>query len=177
VVERFLAKEEVEGSSPFPRSFHSVNTRFMKKLEIVSPAFKNKRTIPQIYTCDGAGINPPLEFHNIPNETESLVLIVDDPDAPGKFWRHWIIFNIPATVTSIPQNCLNVPGIEAYSDFGMQGYGAPCPPNGPHRYNFKLYALDRMLSATEDVSRLELDALMSSCTIEKAELMGIYSRD
>lgn len=149
----------------------------MKHLQITSPAFEHKGVIPSDYTCDGEDVNPPLFFSNVPEETQSFALIVEDPDAPGKTWVHWIVFNINPHTTHINEDSVPEGAIEAVTDFGQTGYGGPCPPSGPHRYSFKLFALNSMLDLTEDVTREEIEHAMERHIIEKTELIGIYSRE
>ena len=149
----------------------------MKHLLILSTEFQNNSTIPTKYTCDGEDVNPPLDFLNVPEDTQSLTLIVEDPDAPGKTWVHWLVFNISPHVTHIVEDSIPSKGEEGVTDFGKAGYGGPCPPNGPHRYYFKLYALDQKLDLTEDVRKEEIEHAMLGHIIEKAELIGIYARD
>ena len=121
------------------------------KLELTSSAFKNNEMIPSKYTCQGEDINPELEIKNIPDGTKSLVLIVDDPDAPMGTWVHWVVFNIPNTVEKIKEN--SMPGVGGINNFGKLNYGGPCPPSGTHRYFFKLYALDTLLAHKENASK------------------------
>ena len=103
----------------------------MSNLVISSPAFKNNKEIPRKYTCDGEDVNPQLDINGLPEETKSLVLIVDDPDAPMGDWVHWIVWNIAPT-DKIKEN--SVPGVEGMNDFSKHYYGGPCPPSGTHRY-------------------------------------------
>ena len=110
-----------------------------EKMQITSQAFSNNRSIPQKYTCEGDDVNPPLAIQNISEKTKSLALIVDDPDAPGGMWVHWVVFNIKVTDT-IDED--SVPGTKGINDFRKKDYGGPCPPSGTHHYYFKIYALD-----------------------------------
>ena len=146
-------------------------------MKIISPAFANNGNIPNTYTCDGEDISPPLEFVDVPEETTTLVLIVEDPDAIGKDWVHWIVFNIDPHTTKVHEDSIPTDGIQAVTDFGHDGYGGPCPPSGIHRYLFKLYALGTTLHVTEDVTKPELEHAMEGHIIEKAELIGLYSRE
>ena len=146
-------------------------------MTITSSEFSDRGKIPSQYTCDGEDINPPLEFHEVPEESQSLALVVKDPDAPGKTWIHWVVFNIDPTTTKVAEDSVPRRGIEAVTDFGNKGYGGPCPPNGVHRYNFKLYALDCLLDLTEDITLEELESAMENHTIETAELTALYSRE
>lgn len=144
------------------------------KLTIESPAFKNEEMIPQKYTCDGEDINPPLKITGIPPETESLVIIVEDPDAPDKTWDHWLVWNIPPS-ENIPENTL--PGDEGINSFGRQNYGGPCPPSGTHRYFFKVYALNSELKLQEGAKKQILENTMKKNIIAKGELIGLYSKN
>jgi Raf kinase inhibitor-like YbhB/YbcL family protein len=149
----------------------------MRQLSISSPAFGEKGKIPPKYTCDGEDISPPLTFSDIPDDTQSLALIVEDPDAPGKTWVHWVVFNISPHITEVHEDSIPLDGIETVTDFGQKGYGGPCPPTGTHRYYFKLYALDAALDITEDVTREEIEHAMEGHILEEAELIGLYSRE
>jgi Raf kinase inhibitor-like YbhB/YbcL family protein len=145
-------------------------------LHIECPEFDNGDLIPPQYTCQGADINPPLDIENIPAKAQSLVLIVDDPDAPKGTWVHWVVFNIPPTTTHIEEE--SIPGTEGHNDFGRNNWGGPCPPEGTgtHRYYFRLYALDTMLSLPEGALRSQVDQAMKGHVLEKAETMGRYSK-
>jgi len=145
-------------------------------MEITSPAFKNNGNIPAKYTCDGENINPLLEFKNIPQDTKSLALIVDDPDAPAKTWVHWVVWNIDPGTTRIPENAKIGDAVEGITDFGKPGYGGPCPPSGTHRYFFKLFALDTELDLDPSSGARDLANAMEGHIIESAELIGLYAR-
>jgi len=138
-----------------------------------STAFQENDPIPQKYTCDGEDVNPQLSIDDIPDNAESLVLIVDDPDAPGKTWDHWLVFNIDP-VSEIVED--SVPGKQGQNDFDKEEYGGPCPPGGTHRYFFRLYALDTTLDLDDGVSRNELEEAMQDNIVDQAELMGTYTR-
>ena len=154
-----------------------------KSMIITSPAFKNNSKIPSKYTCDGKNINPPLEFSDIPKETKSLVLIIDDPDAPSKTWVHWVLYSIPPSTAKIEENS-DTGGIQGMTDFGKLGYGGPCPPpaspnrgeSGTHRYFFKLYALDTILDAPSGLTKQQVLEKVRDHVIEEAELVGLYNR-
>ena len=103
-------------------------------MKITSSAFQNNAKIPSKYTCDGENVNPPLQFLDVPNDAKSLVLIVDDPDAPSKTWVHWVVYNIGTKTSEVKGNSVPEGGIEGMTDFGKPGYGGPCPPSGVHRY-------------------------------------------
>jgi len=144
-----------------------------KELNITSPAFENNGFVPSKYTCDGADVNPPLKIKDVPKGTESLVLIVDDPDAPMGTWDHWIVWNIPPTV-AIDED--SVPGIEGMNDFNRHSYGGPCPPSGTHRYFFKVYALDISLHLDSNVRKEDVERAMEGHILAEGEMVGRYSR-
>lgn len=145
----------------------------MSNLVISSPAFKNNKEIPRKYTCDGEDVNPQLDIGGLPEETKSLVLIVDDPDAPMGDWVHWIVWNIAPT-NRIKEK--NVPGVEGMNDFRRHSYGGPCPPSGTHRYFFKVYALDTEFSLQVHSRKKDLENAMSGHILAKGELVGLYER-
>lgn len=147
-----------------------------KNMKIESPVFQNNQQIPSKYTCDGENVNPPLQFLDIPEATKSLVLIVDDPDAPGGVFVHWVVFNIDPEIRSIAENSVPDGVIEGMTSFGNKGYGGPCPPFGTHRYFFKLYALDKKLDLNENASKKEIETAMASHVLAQAELIGLYQR-
>jgi Raf kinase inhibitor-like YbhB/YbcL family protein len=142
-------------------------------LDVYSTAFRDGEMIPSQYTCDGQNINPPLDIANIPEVAKSLVLIVDDPDAPRGDWVHWLVWNIPVT-HHIGENKIH--GIEGMNDFRQQHYGGPCPPSGTHRYFFKVYALDALLDLPAATGKQQLEKAMSEHIIGFGELVGLYSR-
>ncbi len=142
-------------------------------MRLTSPVFNHEGDIPAVYTCDGKDINPPLEISEIPEGTETLALIMDDPDAPGRTFIHWVAYDIePAE--AIEEN--TSPGTGGLTDFGRKDYGGPCPPSGTHRYFFKVYALDTRLDAAEGLSKEELVEAMDGHILDNAELIGLYSR-
>jgi len=145
----------------------------VKELIIKSSAFTNNRLIPTKYTCDGEDLNPPLSIEGIPNGTQSLALIVDDPDAPMGTWDHWIVWNIPPS-EKIEEN--SVPGVEGLNDFRKHSYGGPCPPSGTHRYFFKVYALDTKLNLNVSSRKKDLEKALQGHILAKGELVGRYSR-
>ncbi|WP_440945181.1 YbhB/YbcL family Raf kinase inhibitor-like protein [Methanosarcina sp. T3] len=142
-------------------------------IKVFSSAFESNSTIPRKYTCDGVNINPPLELENIPEETESLVLIMDDPDAPMNPFTHWVVWNIEP-MAKIEED--SIPGIEGINNFRKIGYGGPCPSSGTHRYFFRVYALDRQLELKAGAGRKELEKEMVGHIIGEGELMGKYGR-
>lgn len=145
----------------------------IKSIKVFSSAFAANGSIPGKYTCDGINVNPPLEFEGIPEEAESLVLIVDDPDAPMKTFTHWIVWNIEP-VAKIEED--SIPGVEGINDFKKIGYGGPCPSSGTHRYFFRVYALDKQLDLKAGAGRKELENEMIGHIIAEGELMGKYSK-
>ena len=148
--------------------------RMFGDMKITSPAFEHEGTIPVEYTCDGDDVSPQLVFSDVPENATSLALIMDDPDAPGGTWVHWLVWNIPADVTDLAKGeIITYP--RGNNSFGELDYGGPCPPYGTHRYYFKLYALDTMLDLEEGSTKSQLEAAMSGHILEEAELMGQYS--
>lgn len=146
----------------------------VSNLVIKSSVFSGGDSIPSRYTCEGEDVNPPLEVDNIPEDTKSLVLIVEDPDAPKQVWDHWLVWNIPP-ISKIEEN--TVPGREGKNSFGKHHYGGPCPPSGTHRYFFKVFALNGQLDLDEDTEKEELERAMADKILAKGELMGLYSRN
>jgi len=142
-------------------------------MELKSPEFEAGGNIPSKFTCDGDDLSPALEIANLPENAKTLTLIVDDPDAPGKTWLHWLVYDI-APVSTIKEG--DVPGKQGMNDFGKKDYGGPCPPSGRHRYFFRLFALDNELNLQEGASRKDVENAMQGHVVEKAELMGLYQR-
>jgi Raf kinase inhibitor-like YbhB/YbcL family protein len=145
----------------------------IQNIKVFSSAFESNGTIPRKYTCKGEDINPPLVFEGIPEESDSLVLIMDDPDAPMKTFTHWIVWNIEP-IAKIEED--SIPGVEGINDFRKIGYGGPCPPSGTHRYFFRIYALDKQLELKAGASRKELENTMIGHIIAEGELMGKCSK-
>ena len=145
----------------------------MKKLIVTSPAFENNGFIPSKYTCDGDNINPVLLIEGAPEATQSLALIVDDPDAPMRTWDHWIVWNIPPT-EKIEEN--RVPGTEGLNSSRRHSYGGPCPPFGTHRYFFKVYALDTRLAIEPNSKKKDVEKAMEGHILAKGEIVGLYKR-
>ena len=145
----------------------------MENLKVSSTAFVNNGIIPLKYTCDGDNVNPPLHITNIPEKTKSLVLIVDDLDAPMKTWLHWLVWDIEPS-GRIEED--SVPGIEGSNDFRRNSYGGPCPPSGTHRYFFKMYAVDTKLGLKSGASLEDVEQGMKGHIIAQGQLMGKYSR-
>ncbi len=148
----------------------------MSTLNISSPVFKHNEHIPSKYTCDGADVNPPLVIENIPSETKSLALIVDDPDAPRGTWVHWVVWNIAPETRRIEENSVPSGAREGANDFRRRNYGGPCPPSGTHRYFFKLYALDILLNLDENTNKPKLEKALTGHILNQTELIGLYRR-
>ena len=144
-------------------------------MKITSSAFQEGGNIPSKFSCDGANTSPPLQIADVPPEAKSLVLIVDDPDAPSGLFTHWIVWNISPQTNSIGEGSASK-GVQGTSDFGKSGYGGPCPPSGMHRYYFKVFAVDRQLDLASGAKRGQLDAAIKGHVIAQGELMGRYSR-
>lgn len=144
-------------------------------IKITSSAFHEGGNIPSKFTCDGSDTSPPLQIAGVPTGAKSLVLIVDDPDAPGGLFTHWLIWNISPQTSSIPEGGATK-GIQGVNDFGKSGYRGPCPPPGTHRYSFKIFALDRELDLRAGAKRTQLDAAMKGHVIAQGELVGRYAR-
>ena len=152
---------------------------------ITSEAFDHKDGIPANYTCDALDVSPPLAWSGMPDGTQSLALIVDDPDAPDPaapkmIWVHWLLYNLPASSNSLAEaattDTLPNGTLEGRNDWKQTGYRGPCPPIGRHRYFFRLYALDAMLSDLEAPTKDELMKAMDGHVLAEAMLMGTYHR-
>lgn len=143
---------------------------------LTSPTFENQSFMESKYTCDGKNLSPPLHFEEISSNAQSLVLIVDDPDAPRGDWVHWLLWNISPDTTDIPENSVPPGSIKGTTDFGSTSYGGPCPPSGTHRYFFKLYALDQTLELPPSTQKIELLEAMKGHVLEEAILIGKYER-
>lgn len=150
---------------------------------LTSSAFENGGQIPAKYACDGPDISPPLAWRGIPAGTKSLVLFIDDPDAPDPDhprmdWSHWLLYNIPPDAASLAEGIRELPrGTRSgWTDFGKSEYGGPCPPIGSHRYFHRLYALDTVLPDLGRASMRDLEMAMEGHVLGKAELVGKYRR-
>jgi len=142
-------------------------------MKLTSSEFEHGGSIPAKFTCDGKDVSPPLEIADAPDDTKTMALIVDDPDAPSKTWLHWLLYDIPPTAR-IQED--DIPGKQGMNDFGKKNYGGPCPPSGRHRYFFRLHALDTELNLPDGASRKDVENAMEGHILEKAELMGLYER-
>ena len=150
-------------------------------LQITSAAFSEGGMIPKPYTCDGTDVSPDLSWTGVPEATKSLSLICDDPDAPVGTWVHWVLFNISAGEKGIPtevapEATLPNGAKHGTNDFRRLGYGGPCPPGGTHRYFFKLYALDTVLSLRSGATKAQVEEAMRGHILAQAQLMGKYKR-
>ncbi len=145
------------------------------RLRLSSPAFEHGQPIPSRYTADGEDISPPLVIEGIPPGTKSLVLIMDDPDAPIGLWVHWVVFNIPPDTTKIEEG-VEPPGTPGTNSWRRTGYGGPAPPSGTHRYFFRVYALDTVLDLSEGANKRQVEHAMEGHILAMGELMGTYSR-
>jgi Raf kinase inhibitor-like YbhB/YbcL family protein len=149
-------------------------------MKLTSPAFAAGDRIPSQFTCDGANKNPPLSFENVPAEARSLVLIMDDPDAPedlvpGGVFDHWVVFNIPPKTAGAKEGEM-LPGTHGANGAGQPTYTGPCPPDGEHRYFFRLYALDTQLALKKGASKQAVLEALDGHAIAEAELLGRYDR-
>jgi hypothetical protein len=164
------------------RFLSSCKTDKMKTDLIVSSnAFADSAFIPAKYTCDAENISPAISWSKGPDSTKTYALICDDPDAPSKVWVHWVLFNIPATVTSISENqptekIILTSAINGNNDFGTLGYSGPCPPKGIHHYCFKVYALDCSLSLGAGATKEEVVSAMKNHILAEGQLTGKYQR-
>lgn len=151
-------------------------------MKLTSAAFADGQTIPSPYTCDGEDRSPPLGWSGAPSGTRSFALICEDPDAPHGTWVHWVLYGLPASTSALPENAGagdTLPGEakQGLTDFKRSGYGGPCPPPGhPHRYFFKLYALDTELALPARATKTALLKAIDGHILATASLMGIYQR-
>lgn len=150
-------------------------------MNIESPVFESNGMIPPRYTCDGADQSPPLHWTDVPPEAQSLTLIVDDPDAPGGTFVHWVVYDLPPDGDGLAEalpagEAIPGGGVQGINDFRAIAYGGPCPPSGTHRYMFKLYALDTRLPLPPGASKAEIVTAMDGHVLGFGELIGLYSR-
>lgn len=144
-------------------------------MTITSDTFQNNETVPTPYTCQRSNVNPPLEFHDVPEGAKSLILTVEDRDATPLPWIHWFVFNIPPSVTRVEENAIPEGGTEGYANGGSPGYEGPCPKyfQGIHHYYFTVYALNTILDVAPTTSKHDIKQVLTAHVIEKAELIGI----
>ncbi|MCS7286110.1 MAG: YbhB/YbcL family Raf kinase inhibitor-like protein [Anaerolineae bacterium] len=165
-----------------PALLSPIPTPTVPGMSLFSPAFTNGSLIPERYTCKGENISPPLGWTGVPAEAKSLVLICDDPDAPGGPFNHWLLYNIPPSTTNLPEGVPPLPSLpdgsfQGFNSFGKIGYDGPCPPPGStHRYFFRLYALDKTLNIPPKARKAEILRAMEGHILAVAELMGRFSR-
>jgi Raf kinase inhibitor-like YbhB/YbcL family protein len=151
-------------------------------LQLTSSAFVEGKEIPRQYTCQGKDVSPPLKWSGVPTGAKSLVLIADDPDAPMGTWVHWVLFDLPPATTDLSEDMpktQHLPGgaKQGLNDFKRLGYGGPCPPPGkPHRYFFKLFALDALLDLKPGATKKDVEAAMKGHVLAEGQLMGTYQR-
>lgn len=143
------------------------------QLSVSSSAFDNNGFIPSEYTCEGLNISPPLSINYIPHDAKSLVLIMDDPDAPKGTFDHWLMWNIKPS-REIPEN--GAKGAHGKNGFGKNNYMGPCPPSGVHHYHFKVYALDIMLDINEGADKKTIENAIKNHVLAQGELMGMYKK-
>lgn len=157
-----------------------------KELRFTSSPFASGDAIPREYTCEGADVSPALQWTPVPEGTETIALIVDDPDAPGQTFTHWVLFNLPGDVTHLPRDVdidtefagQEPSPKEGGNDFGDLGYGGPCPPpgDGAHRYFFRLYALDTVLDLEQGATKKQVTDAMDGHVLDETDLVGTYER-
>jgi len=142
----------------------------------IESVFEDGGKIPEKYTFDGDNVNPPLKLYDVPENAKSLVLVIEDPDAPGKIWTHWILWNIPSNTKKIEEDDVPDNSKQGLNDFGRVGYDGPNPPSGTHHYLFKIYALDTSLSLDESSRKRDVLDAMQSHIIDQATLKCVYSK-
>ncbi|HVM48232.1 MAG TPA: YbhB/YbcL family Raf kinase inhibitor-like protein [Candidatus Acidoferrum sp.] len=151
-------------------------------MQLTSSAFNEGGPIPAKYTCDDKNVSPPFKWSGVPAGAKALALIADDPDAPAGTWVHWVLYDLPGTATELPEDVPKSQYVAAgarqgLNDFRHLGYGGPCPPPGkPHRYYFKLYALDSALDLKPGAAKTVVERAMEGHVLAHAELMGTYKR-
>jgi Raf kinase inhibitor-like YbhB/YbcL family protein len=151
-------------------------------IQITSTAFADGQPVPAKYTCDGIDVSPPLAWTNVPTNAKSFALIADDPDAPMGTWVHWVLYDLPGDITALPENVaksqfISGNAMQGMNDFGRLGYGGSCPPPGkPHRYFFKLYALDVMLDLKPGITKKDVLKAVEGHILAQGQLMGTYQR-
>ncbi|MFC6987742.1 YbhB/YbcL family Raf kinase inhibitor-like protein [Haloplanus sp. GCM10025708] len=150
----------------------------MTTLQLTSPAFANDDPIPDKYGYTTENVNPPLEIDGVPEETQSLVLVLDDPDAvepAGKIWDHWVVWNIDPTTSTITEDWNASGAVQGRNDYGERGYGGPNPPDREHTYRFRLFALNQRLNLDADTTKDQLESAMDGKVIAETQLEGTYA--
>ena len=189
VIAIILVKKAEAPTQPVDTASKASTLTQEKNMKITSSAFGDNENIPGKFTCDGENINPPLEISGVPEGAKSLVLIVDDPDAPAGTWVHWTVWNIAPDTEEIPEGSVPAGAAEGETSFGKSGYGGPCPPrvdeqqrvevgppSGTHHYQFKLYALDTVLTLESSAAKKDIEQEMERHILEQTILIGLYSR-
>jgi Raf kinase inhibitor-like YbhB/YbcL family protein len=152
------------------------------RMQLTSTAFTEGAAIPAKHSCDAKNVSPPLKWSGMPAGAKSLALIVDDPDAPSGTWVHWVLYDLPAAASELPEDMAKSQYVtggakQGLNDFRHLGYGGPCPPPGkPHRYFFKLYALDAVLDLKPGLTKRDLEKAMEGHILDRAQLLGTYQR-
>ena len=147
----------------------------MRLLKVSSSAFKDGGEIPSEFTCDGLDLSPPLSITDVPKETTTLSIIMDDPDAPMGTFTHWLVWNISPNKTQFTKG-EEFSSVQGRTSFGATGYGGPCPPSGTHRYFFKVYALDTKLNLNTNSRKENVERTMEGHILAKGEIVGLYRR-
>ena len=155
---------------------YAKEVRSMIPMKMTSPAFVHSKPMPRVFSCDGEDISPPLAIEGVPQEAKSLALVMDDPDAPGGVWVHWLLWNIDPASTQIAQGRVPPGAEQGKNSWERRGYGGPCPPSGLHRYCFRLFALKERLNLPSSATRKDLDRAMQGKIVGRCELVGLYSR-
>jgi Raf kinase inhibitor-like YbhB/YbcL family protein len=146
-------------------------------MKVTSTAFGEGEAIPTKYSCQGDEVNPPLEVSDVPDGAATLAVVMDDPDAPGGTYDHWLVWNIPGDRNHIPEHWKLEDGVmSGINGAGNRGYAGPCPPAGVHHYIFKVYALDAALELPEETGKKELEEAMQGHILSQGELVGTYGR-
>ena len=170
------------GGAAFAQANPAAGYTAAKAFTLTSSAFAAGAEIPAQYTCKGSNISPPLDWSGAPANAAGFALIVDDPDAPGGVWVHWVLWSLPAAAHSLPEGVpkrdqLDDGSTQGRNDFHKGGYSGPCPPGGaPHRYFFRLYALDSKLALAAGANRAALDAAMKGHILVQTEYMGTFHK-
>ncbi|MBU0612014.1 YbhB/YbcL family Raf kinase inhibitor-like protein [Patescibacteria group bacterium] len=167
-----LGDEQSSKSGLSPKS----TTGYNINMQMESPSFKYGEEIPSKFTCDGEGVNPSLVLKNVPKEAKSLALVVYDPDAPSGTWIHWLVWNISPETSDINENSIPAGAVVGENSWPRNSYGGPCPPDGSHRYFFKIYALNTTLNIPENSKFQDLENSIKDHVLAEAELMGRYKR-
>jgi Raf kinase inhibitor-like YbhB/YbcL family protein len=155
--------------------FTLFTSAYAAEFTIQSPAFADFTSIPKQFTCDGTNHSPPLTWQNPPDNTQSFVIIVDDPDALNGVWVHWIAINIPGDATQLAEDAkLSAPAVNGKNGWGNSRYEGPCPPRGTNRYHYRLYALDTQLKLDEGASVQDVNSAMKKHILGHCELIGLY---